>query len=619
MIIGRDLLMSCKIDIRFSDNSITWGSARVPFQKLKSIDPYESTNERAVIPPMTQTQRCDAAASMACQTHGRRRLHTKTWNQRMNAWLHAEYKRVFDSSIERWVVDDQKLLTVEGLYSHGTEFHQQSSLFLESMRMEFDRLNRLQVFTPMVRPPWHVQRNETSRRMIFDSQHQSATTLPYTMATHVDISHLVKMHMSPQLEPGRGYNFRPQTLHYKVRRNLVPMGSPVPAITFNRQMRDLRLSNRTTMMGVDDVLIYVRCYVSREIYRSNTTHHHAFIDEVEATDVKARIRLPCRRPVTAKATSPEVSCYGRSLPPGVPDGTSTHPPLHRTEATDIRARIRYLHPPIYEGCPFYKGITEHPLCSIPSSAASEEATNKLANGIPRQLATDIRARISPTGAQASSSSATCSKEAPPRNGATTAYRISKPGYTPCMIGNEMTPISRERLTRSSASPTFEATDIRSRIQVLWLSASWKDYSYPRGTGVPTGTKIGTQRPIYNKQYPRYCLASPPFEATDVHARIRPACLTEASSFLPRRMDTEDYLPGRTNTQYPRYCPASPSFEATDIRDRIRRKADPRSHQITKVTPCDLVSNAQAATVSALTPALFASTEFVATDIRRRIH
>ena len=175
MIIGRDLLMSCKIDIRFSDNSVAWGSARVPFQDLKSVDPCESTNKQAVTLPMTRMQRCTTAASMPCQAHGRRLLDTKTWNQRMSSWLHAEHKRVFESSIERWVVNDQKLLTVEGIHSHETELHQQSSTFLESMKMEFDRLSRLQAFTPMARPPWHVQRNETSRRMIYDSQHVTTT------------------------------------------------------------------------------------------------------------------------------------------------------------------------------------------------------------------------------------------------------------------------------------------------------------------------------------------------------------------------------------------------------------------------------------------------------------
>ena len=262
--------------------------------------------------------------------------------------------------------------------------------------------------------------------------------------------------------------------------------------------------------------------------------------------------------------------------------------------------------------PFYKGVTEHPLCSTPSLVVSEEATTKLASGIPRQFATDVRARISPTGAHASSSSATCSEEAPPRNGATTAYRISKPGAMPRTIGNERTPIPHGYSKYSPVSPTFEATDIRCRIQVLWLPASWKDYSYPSGTGVPTGTQIGFQCPIYNKQYPRYCLASPSFEATDIRAGIRPACPRAASSFVTRRMDTEDYPSGRIYTQYPRYCSASLPFEATDVRARTHTKADPRSHQITKVIPIDLISKAQAATVSALTPALLASEEFVAT-------
>ena len=217
MIIGRDLLMSCKIDIRFSDNSITMGSARVPFQTLKSVDPRESTNEPTVIPSMTRARCRAATASSACQVHGRRLLCTKTWNQRMSSWLHAEYKRVFDSSIERWVVNDQKLLTIEGIHSHETELHQPSSTFLESMRMEFKRLSELQVFKPMARPPWHVQRYETSRRMIYDSQHQrTANTPSYNMATHVDISHLAKMRMSLQQELQNGYNFLPQTLHCKV-------------------------------------------------------------------------------------------------------------------------------------------------------------------------------------------------------------------------------------------------------------------------------------------------------------------------------------------------------------------------------------------------------------------
>ena len=190
-----------------------------------------------------------------------------------------------------------------------------------------------------------------------------------------------------------------------------------------------------------------------------------FLDDVEATDVKARIRVPCQRPVTAKATSPQVSCYGRSSPPGVPDGTSIDPPPHRTEATDIRSRIRCPHPTNCEGCPFHKGITEHPLCSTPSLTAPDKATTRLAKEIPRPLATDTRARTPTTGPRASSSFVTRDEAAPPSNGAIGVHRTRRLGSAPRAIGNEIPPVYKhEHFQCSPASPTIEATDIRTRIR-----------------------------------------------------------------------------------------------------------------------------------------------------------
>ena len=222
-------------------------------------------------------------------------------------------------------------------------------------------------------------------------------------------------------------------------------------------------------------------------------------------------------PLTARATSPEVSCSGKTTTCRTPDGVLYFTSLHVTEATDIRARIQQL-----------------PHTRLVSDAEKASQTNPTASPTPSTEveATDIRASMRHFGST-----------------------------TRCTIGSVSGTVYPHEHPQSAASPLLEAPPIPYRIphattpQVLVTSTMiWTE------APIITTTATVTANALYRASYP----------CDNVHDAAISRRIQELRLLAAPDRQTNRLMMA-PSASIPAQPVAPPRVHATDIRDSIHKR------------------------------------------------
>jgi hypothetical protein len=147
MIIGRDLLKFLGIDVKFSDMTVEWGNASMPFKEYNSTaaesyhinDPVSVEEQTQRVKEILEAKYMPADLEQICSSC----THLQIEQQKKLLDLLQKYEDLFDGSLGKWNGTEVIIELKEG---GATPYHAKAypipKCHLETLKMEVQNPNR---------------------------------------------------------------------------------------------------------------------------------------------------------------------------------------------------------------------------------------------------------------------------------------------------------------------------------------------------------------------------------------------------------------------------------------------------------------------------------------------